>query len=123
MFPGVGLGAIVSETSRITDEMFLAAADTLAREVTEADLREGRIYPAVGKIRAVSARIAAAVAEVAHARGLARVPRPADILADIRSRMFEPTYPVYDDSPGREPGGRTRQAPENGRSRRKPIAC
>lgn len=92
IFPGVGLGVIASEAHHITDEMFLAAADSLALEVSEDDLRVGRIYPPLEKIRAVSARIAAAVADVAHASGLARTRRPADLAADIRSRMYEPSY-------------------------------
>jgi len=29
---------------------------------------------------------------VAHRRGLARAPRPADLLEDIRGRMFHPVY-------------------------------
>jgi malate dehydrogenase (oxaloacetate-decarboxylating)(NADP+) len=92
IFPGVGMGVIASGARHITDEMFLAAAESLALEVSDADLRVGRIYPPLEKIRAVSARIAAAVAEVAHTSGLARVRRPADLAADIRSGMYEPSY-------------------------------
>jgi malate dehydrogenase (oxaloacetate-decarboxylating)(NADP+) len=95
IFPGVGLGAIASRARRITDEMFLAAARSLAAQVTEADLAQGSLYPPLKAVRQVSARIAADVAEVAYARGLAARTRPADVLADVRSRMYEPSYTDY----------------------------
>jgi malate dehydrogenase (oxaloacetate-decarboxylating)(NADP+) len=101
VFPGVGLGAIVSGARHLTDEMFLAAADALAAGVTAADLEAGRIYPALEAIRRVSARIAAAVAGVAWARGLAREPAPADVLAAIRAGMYEPVYRSHDAWGGR----------------------
>jgi malate dehydrogenase (oxaloacetate-decarboxylating)(NADP+) len=92
IFPGVGLGAIVSRASAVTDEMFMAAARTLAGDVTEADLAQGSLYPPLTAIREVSARIAAAVARVAYEQKLAREPRPADLPAFVRSRMYEPRY-------------------------------
>jgi len=92
IFPGVGLGAIVSRTRHITDEMFMVAAHTLANLVTKADLEQGSLYPALPRIREVSAHIAAAVAETAYKNGLAGKPRPADVLADVRSQMFDPHY-------------------------------
>jgi malate dehydrogenase (oxaloacetate-decarboxylating)(NADP+) len=95
VFPGVGLGAITAEARHITDEMFLAAARTLAGEVTAEDLEVGRVYPDLARIRDVSARIGAAVAEVAWRRGLARAARPGDPLASLRRRMFDPTYRDY----------------------------
>jgi malate dehydrogenase (oxaloacetate-decarboxylating)(NADP+) len=95
IFPGVGLGAIVSKTRRITNEMFMAAARTLAGLVDEADLAQGSLYPALSRIREVSAAIAAAVAETAYADGLAGKPRPADVLADVRSQMYDPRYASY----------------------------
>lgn len=92
VFPGVGLGALAFGARRVTDAMFLAAAHVVASEVTDADLAVGRVYPALTRIREVSAKIAVAVGEVAYAAGLATVPRPADLLEFVRERMFEPEY-------------------------------
>jgi malate dehydrogenase (oxaloacetate-decarboxylating)(NADP+) len=55
----------------------------------------GRVYPSFARIREVSAVVAAAVAEVAYARGLTDRERPGDPLADIRMQMYEPDYPTY----------------------------
>jgi malate dehydrogenase (oxaloacetate-decarboxylating)(NADP+) len=90
IFPGIGLGAIASRAQRITDDMFMKAAHTLAHLVTESDLEQGSLYPALPRIREVSARIAAAVAGAAHAGKFAGAPRPTDILQDIESRMYDP---------------------------------
>ncbi|MCX6955795.1 MAG: NAD-dependent malic enzyme [Verrucomicrobia bacterium] len=95
IFPGVGLGALASEATEVTDAMFLSAAQTLASLVEPSDLAVGRVYPPLTKIRDVSLQIATAVADSAHRLGLARAARPADIEADIRGRMFEPTYHDY----------------------------
>jgi malate dehydrogenase (oxaloacetate-decarboxylating)(NADP+) len=94
VFPGVGLGAIASGARHITDEMFSSAAHALARQVTEADLAQGSIYPALTRIREVSAHIAAAVADVAYKRKLTASRKPADILAHVTSRMYDPRYPT-----------------------------
>ena len=93
IFPGVGLGAIASATKLVTDEMFMAAAHTLADMVSEEDLKQGSLYPALPQIREVSARIATAVAAVAYQRGLADGPAPNDLqrpgaLADVRSALL-----------------------------------
>jgi len=95
IFPGVGLGLIVSRSRECTDEMFLVAARTLAGMVSDDDLRQGRIYPSLGRIRSVSAAIAEAVAGVAFEGGLARAERPEDLSAAVAGRMFDPTYPTY----------------------------
>ena len=95
VFPGVGLGAVVSRAHRVTDEMFLAAARTLADQVTDADLEMGRIYPSLSRIREVSALIAREVAAIAYRRGLTDREEPDDILADIHAQMFQPVYPHY----------------------------
>jgi len=95
IFPGIGLGVIASKARRVTDDMFMAAARTLAGLVDESDLAQGSLYPALSRIREVSAAIASAVAESAYASGLAGKPRPADVLADVKSQMYDPRYPTY----------------------------
>jgi malate dehydrogenase (oxaloacetate-decarboxylating)(NADP+) len=92
IFPGVGLGVVASEAARVTDEMFFEAAKTLASLVTEEDLESGCLYPPLTKIREVSARIAARVAEAAHQRGLACGKRPKDLLRHVRSLQYQPVY-------------------------------
>lgn len=95
IFPGVGLGAIASCTRSITDEMFMTAAHTLAHDVTESDLAQGSLYPALPRIREVSATIAIAVAQVAYRSGLAGGAAPQGVAAHVRSQMYEPRYPSY----------------------------
>ncbi|MCZ8203329.1 NAD-dependent malic enzyme [Gemmatimonas sp.] len=95
IFPGVGLGVIVADSSRVTDEMFAAAARTLASTVTEDDLAMGRIYPSLSRIREVSHAIAVEVARLAYERGLARAPMPENLSEAVSAAMYQPVYPVY----------------------------
>ena len=95
IFPGVGLGAIVSRSRIVTDDMFLAAAHSLANLVTEHDLERGRVYPPLSRIREVSAKIAYDVATIVYDRGYTDKERPEDIMADIRDYMYKPIYPHY----------------------------
>jgi malate dehydrogenase (oxaloacetate-decarboxylating)(NADP+) len=92
IFPGVGLGAIASGARLVTDEMFMAAARTLARLVTDADLKQGSLYPALPRIRDVSMHIAVAVAKVAYKRGLATGRVPKNMLARVKSQVYNPRY-------------------------------
>jgi malate dehydrogenase (oxaloacetate-decarboxylating)(NADP+) len=95
IFPGVGMGVMASGAAHVTDEMFLVAARTLAMEVSETDLRIGRVYPPLPRIRDVSLAVAVAVADIAYARGLASRPRPVDLPGFIESLMYEPEYQPY----------------------------
>jgi len=92
IFPGVGLGVVAVRARRVTDEMFMAAARMLAESVSEQDLAQGSLYPPLKGVREVSARIAVAVAEVAFRDDLADIERPDDLLAHIRSEMYDPSY-------------------------------
>ena len=95
IFPGIGLGVVSCRSRHVTDDMFLTSARTLAAQVTEADLRQGSLYPQLNRIRDISARIAMAVAAFAFEQGLAGVPKPNDMKAFIRSNMWEPVYMDY----------------------------
>ncbi len=92
IFPGVGLGVVATRARHVTDEMFMAAARTLATLVTEDDLALGRVYPSLQRIREVSAAIGTAVAEIAYKRGLARIERPNDLPIYIEGQICDPTY-------------------------------
>jgi malate dehydrogenase (oxaloacetate-decarboxylating)(NADP+) len=92
IFPGVGLGAIASGSRLVTDEMFMAAAHTLAYLVNHDDIEQGSLYPSLPRIREVSAHIAVAVADVAYRRGLATAPKPNDMMAYIEQQMYDPHY-------------------------------
>ena len=96
IFPGVGLGLISVGARHVPDSMFMAAAKTLAMEVTDDDLGLGRVFPPLTKIREVSTRIATAVAEVAFEEGLTDMARPDDLLAHVKKQMYQPDYtPVF----------------------------
>jgi len=92
IFPGVGLGAIACGATLVTDEMFMAAARTLAGLVTDDDLKQGSLYPALPRIREVSLQIAAAVARVAYRRSLAVQQKPKNLLAHIKGQVYEARY-------------------------------
>jgi malate dehydrogenase (oxaloacetate-decarboxylating)(NADP+) len=95
IFPGVGLGVLASEASRVTDEMFTAAAKSLDEQVTVEDLKIGRIFPSLSRIREVSSNIALAVAKIVFKRGLTTMPEPADLLGHIKSTMYDPAFQEY----------------------------
>jgi malate dehydrogenase (oxaloacetate-decarboxylating)(NADP+) len=92
IFPGVGLALVVVGATRVTDTMFLAAARTLARCTTQADLDQGSLFPPLSTVRDVSARIAVDVAEIALRDGLASIERPEDLDQAIRAEMYDPRY-------------------------------
>jgi len=95
VFPGVGLGVLVAEAREITDGIFAAAADALAQEVSEEDLRAGSLYPSVSHLRRITGLVAAAVVREAVRAGVARV-APADPGEAIAAAMWQPAYPTLD---------------------------
>ena len=95
IFPGVGLGAVSVQASRLTDSMFMAAAAALAEGVGQDDLDQGSLYPSLQRVREVSLQIAVAVAKVAFAEGLAGISEPADLEALMREQVYGPEYVSY----------------------------
>ena len=94
IFPGLGLGAIVAEASRVTDDMFIVAAHELARLVSEERLRTGALYPPVASLRAVARAIAIAVVREARDRGLGRDYPDGDVEAAVDRRCGGRLRPV-----------------------------
>jgi malate dehydrogenase (oxaloacetate-decarboxylating)(NADP+) len=92
IFPGVGLGAISVAASRISDGMFLAAADRLAAQIEPEALEAGSVFPPLEDLHRISLEVATAVAEQAYNENLARLPRPKDLRAYIASQMYSPDY-------------------------------
>jgi malate dehydrogenase (oxaloacetate-decarboxylating) len=100
IFPGVGLGAILSEIREIDDTVFLVAARTLADCVTDERLAQGALFPHQSELRPVSARIAAAVIRHAGARDLGRPIPEAEVDALVSSSSWVPEYvPVVSTRP------------------------
>jgi len=112
IFPGLGLGVAAVGATRVTDEMFMASARALAAQTTQVDLDQGSLYPPLRNIRDVSVNIAAAVAAVAYDQGLARIAKPDDLPAFIKSRMWNPAYPTYA-TPDAIPLPRNSETPRN----------
>ncbi|KAK7255467.1 hypothetical protein RIF29_28877 [Crotalaria pallida] len=96
IFPGFGLGLLMSGTIRVHDDLLLAASEALASQVTEENYNNGLIYPPFTNIRKISAHIAAGVAAKAYELGLAtRLPQPKDLVNFAESCMYTPTYRNY----------------------------
>jgi len=93
IFPAMGMAVYVTEAKRVTEEMFIVAAQAVAEQVTEENLVAGLIYPPQSRILNASLHVAERVATYIFDKDLARVPRPRDVGALIRARAYRPTYP------------------------------
>ena len=90
LYPGLGLGVIVSGATHVTDGMLLAAAEAVASQVDPQDLGAS-LLPPVDNLRASSATVAVAVAKQAVADGVAT--KPADNWVQVvQDAMWQPVY-------------------------------
>ena len=94
IFPAVGLGAIVSRASEVTDSMFAAAAKALADQVDDEQLTAGVLYPPLADLRQITRKVAAAVAAAACAAGVARPMTPVDIEEALDREIWDLQYPT-----------------------------
>lgn len=92
IFPALGMAVFATEATRVTDEMFLVAAQAVAEQVTEENLSVGLIYPPQSRILEASLHVAERVAACIFDQGLAGVKRPDDISTLIRSSVYHPGY-------------------------------
>ncbi len=95
IFPGVGLGCILSEAHEVTDSMFLVAARMLADKVSEDRLKVGAIYPDPRDLRVVSRAIACAVIREARNQNLGRLIPDGVIDEMVADAMWFPEYQSY----------------------------
>ena len=99
VFPGIGLGALVSKTPKVTDVMFLAASKALSCQVSAKQRQEGHLLPEVRDIRRVSKEVAKAVAIQAREDGLGRLLEDDEIDAVVTRAQWQPHYCSYRPGP------------------------
>jgi malic enzyme len=94
IFPGLGLGALESRATSVTDAMVSAASGALAEAVTADELKQGLLFPSVNRLREISRNVAIAVAQQAESDGVAN--RPAsEVEEQIDQAMWSPIYRDY----------------------------
>jgi len=95
IFPGLGLGILSVNARRVTDTMFMAAAECLA-ELSPARLnKSGRLLPPVSELRSVSFAVARAVARQAINDGVAGQLDEHTVESLIRANVWDPVYLPY----------------------------
>src|SRR6266404_3155076 len=92
IFPAIGMAIYATNAKRVTDEMFIEAAHAVADQVTPEQLKLGMLFPPQSNILEVEIKTAARVARVVFDSNFARVARPADYQALIRSHVYKPEY-------------------------------
>jgi malate dehydrogenase (oxaloacetate-decarboxylating)(NADP+) len=86
------MAVFATEAKRVTEEMFIVAAQAVAEQVTEENLAMGLIYPPQSHILNASLHVAERIAGYIFDQGLARVPRPDDVGVLVRARAYRPLY-------------------------------
>lgn len=92
IFPAVGMAIYATNAKRVTDEMFIEAAHAVADQVTPEQLKLGMLFPPQSNILETEIQTAARVTELVFDTGLARVERPAEMVAFIRGHVYKPEY-------------------------------
>ncbi|KAL4015408.1 hypothetical protein IC575_027655 [Cucumis melo] len=101
LFPGIGLGSLLSGARYITDGMLQAAAECLASYMTDEEVQSGILYPSIDSIREITAEVGAAVLRSAVSENLAEGhgdvgPRELRLMAKtieyIKRNMWFPIY-------------------------------
>lgn len=95
VFPGIGLGAILSKATIVTQSMIYASALALSKSLTKSEEAQDWLYPEIARIRDVSVTVAMEVIKAAEKAGVAREPH-INMMGDeelekwVRSKMYEP---------------------------------
>jgi malate dehydrogenase (oxaloacetate-decarboxylating)(NADP+) len=92
IFPAMGMAVFATEATRVTEDMFIVAAQAVAEQVTQENLSMGLIYPPQSHILNASLHVAERIAACIFEKGLARVSRPDDVGVLVRARAYRPVY-------------------------------
>src|SRR6266404_530997 len=92
IFPAIGMAIYATNAKRVTDDMFIEAAHAVADQVNTEQLKLGMLFPPQSNILEVEIQTAARVAKLVFDERLARVDRPADMVAFIRQHVYKPEY-------------------------------
>jgi malate dehydrogenase (oxaloacetate-decarboxylating)(NADP+) len=102
IFPAIGLAVFATQASRVTDEMFIEAAKSVADQVPSDLLKQGLLYPLQSNILETEIQTAARVAKLVFDSGLARVEKPKNINSWLQSLVYKPEYQTYSEAETRE---------------------
>ncbi|MEM9386534.1 MAG: NAD-dependent malic enzyme [Pseudomonadota bacterium] len=95
IFPGLGMGALLAGATQVTDGMISAASQALADAVADDELAEGLLFPAIERLREVSAQVASAVVARAMDDGVAADGDRDAIARRVAKAMWYPEYPQF----------------------------
>lgn len=100
VFPGIGLGAILSRAVSVTQNMIYASAEALSTSLLPEEVKDNWLYPDIRRIREVSVEVTRGVIRAAQAdkvdRELAlRNIDDEELEKFIRNRMYDP-YTEHD---------------------------
>lgn len=95
IFPGIGLGVVAANASRVTDEMLMSASRALAREAPLVKEGKGALLPPLSRIREISTAIAFEVAAQAQHEGVALKTDGNKLRESIQRNCWEPEYRAY----------------------------
>ncbi|KAI1813953.1 NADP-dependent malic enzyme [Poronia punctata] len=100
VFPGLGLGAILSKASKVTDEMVYTSAAALSESLNAEEVEKGLIYPHIERVRDASITVAREVMKAARRDGVSTLPEEqwneweewGDIAMNkyIKDRIYDP---------------------------------
>ena len=95
VFPGIGLGAILSKAVSITQDMIYASAESLSTSLNKQERADGWLYPDIRRIREVSVIVTRGVIRTAQQNGVDRAPHLRNLTDDqldayIKEKMYDP---------------------------------
>jgi len=97
IFPGVGLGLLVSEATNVSNTQFFIAAQALADFTVTLDDWDGGLFPNIDHLREISRKIAIDVAKQARDEGCGRAMSDEQIVEEIDDFIWDPVYPDLPD--------------------------